>query len=251
MTIIAAIPARFAAARLPGKPLLDLGGQPIIAHVVNAALATPSIDEVLVATDHQGIATAASKAGAEVVMTDPDLPSGSDRIGAALAGRDYDLALNIQGDEPELEPAVLEALIVAMNATPQAQIGTLSAPLDEGQLRDVNAVKVVCDYKGFALYFSRAALGADREALIQGDPNPQSAARRHIGVYAYRQRALCQFLAAEPSPLERLERLEQLRALELGMRMVVVPVDKAPRGIDTPEDLIAARRRFGDLEVDS
>ena len=250
MTIIAAIPARFAAARLPGKPLLDLGGQPIIAHVVKPALATPSIDQVMVATDHQGIADAATAAGAVVAMTDPDLPSGSDRIGAALAGLDYDLALNIQGDEPELDPAALELLIGTMRSTPQAQIGTLSAPLGASQLRDPHAVKVVCDQHDFALYFSRAALGADREALIQADPNPRSAARRHLGVYAYRQHALEQFLACEPSPLERLERLEQLRALELGMRIVVVPVDKAPRGIDTPEDLLAARRRFGDQEVD-
>ena len=246
VTVIAAIPARYAAARLPGKPLLDLGGKPIIAHVVEAALDCSQIDAVLVATDHQDIAKAARIAGAVVEMTDPDLPSGSDRIGYALQGRDYELALNIQGDEPEVDPDALDQLILAMRAQPQADIGTLSAPLGPGQLFDPHAVKVVCDQRGFALYFSRAPIGADREALISTMTDSVSAARRHVGVYAYRKRALEQFLACEPSELEQLERLEQLRALEMGMRIVVVPVDKAPRGIDTHDDLIAARRRFAE-----
>ena len=244
MTVIAAIPARYAAARLPGKPLLDLAGKPLIAHVVSAAQRVPSIDEVLVATDHQDIASAARQAGADVVMTASDLPSGSDRIGAALKGRDYALAVNIQGDEPELDAASLDALIGAMQAQPEADIGTLSTPLVGGELFDPNAVKVVTDGRGFALYFSRAALAADREALLDSSTEAASGAQRHIGVYAYRKAALERFLLAPPSPLERFERLEQLRALELGMRILVMPSAVAAPGIDTQSDLDAARRRF-------
>jgi len=244
VTVLAAIPARYAAARLPGKPLLDLAGKPLIAHVIAAAQRVPSIDQVLVATDHQGIAEAAQNAGAEAVMTAADLPSGSDRIGAALQGRDYSLAVNIQGDEPELDVASLDRLIRAMVDQPTIDIGTLSAPLSAGELMDPNAVKVVSDGQGFALYFSRAALGADREDLLAGAVEPRSAAQRHVGVYVYRRQALARFLAALPSPLERLERLEQLRALELGMRILVMPSATAARGIDTSSDLAAARRRM-------
>ncbi len=250
MTVIAAIPARYDAARLPGKLLLDLGGKPIITHVVEAALSCVRIDAVLVATDHEAIAEAARHAGADVAMTDPQLPSGSDRIGHALRGRDYELVLNIQGDEPEIDPKALDQLVDAMRAYPSADIGTLSAPLDHGQLCDPNAVKVVCDHTGYALYFSRAPIGADRDALIDKVENPMSAARRHVGVYAYRKHTLERFLACEPSVLEQRERLEQLRALEMGMKIIVVPVDKAPRGIDTNQDLMAARCRFSEQKVD-
>ena len=244
MTVIAAIPARYASTRLPGKLLLDLGGKPIIARVVEAALSCSTIDGVLVATDHDKIASAAREAGADVAMTDPELPSGSDRIGHALQGREFELALNIQGDEPEIDPNALDQLVDAMRAHPHADIGTLSAPLGIGQLLDPHVVKVVCDQKGFALYFSRAPIGIDREALLHAREHPVSAARRHVGVYAYRKHTLEQFLTCEPSVLEQRERLEQLRALEVGMKIIVIPVDKAPRGIDTNEDLIAARHRF-------
>jgi len=244
VTVIAAIPARYAATRLPGKPLLELAGRPLIAHVVAAALRVPSIDQVLVATDHEGIAAAARLAGAEAVMTASELPSGSDRIGAALAGREYEIAVNIQGDEPELDVASLDALVCAMQQQPDIDIGTLSTPLVGAELNDPNAVKVVVDGRGFALYFSRAALAADRDALLEGVAEPSSAAHRHIGVYAYRKAALERFLLAPPSPLERFERLEQLRALEMGMRIRVLPSSTAARGIDTPNDLEAARRRL-------
>ena len=133
-----------------------------------------------------------------------------------------------------------------MRAHPHADMGTLSAPLGVGQLLDPNVVKVVCDQKGFALYFSRAPIGTDREALLHAIEHPISAARRHVGVYAYRKHTLEQFLTCEPSVLEQRERLEQLRALEVGMKIIVIPVDKAPRGIDTNEDLIAARYRFAE-----
>lgn len=246
MTVIAVIPARFAAARLPGKPLLDLGGKPIIAHVVARALAAKKIDEVLVATDHEGIASAARKAGAEAIMTEPNLPSGSDRIGAALRGRDYSLAINLQGDEPEIEPQALDALVDAMARQNKPQMGTLSAPLLAYQAADPNCVKVVTDDQNLALYFSRAPIATSRDDLLAGSALLRCAARRHIGVYAYRPDALLEFLAAPPSELEKMERLEQLRALELGMRIVVVPLDAAPRGIDTFEDLQQARQRLAE-----
>jgi 3-deoxy-manno-octulosonate cytidylyltransferase (CMP-KDO synthetase) len=136
-------------------------------------------------------------------------------------------------------------LIVAMDATPSADIGTLAAPLAGDELSDPHCVKVVTDGAGRALYFSRARIGADRQDLIDSAPRPRSAARRHVGVYAYRPAALATFLAAPPSPLEQAERLEQLRALELGLTILVIDLDAAPRGIDTAADLEAARRRFG------
>lgn len=249
MTVIAVIPARFAAARLPGKPLLDLAGKPLIAHVVERALAAKKIDKVLVATDHEGIASAAQNAGAEAIMTEPNLPSGSDRMGAALRGRDYSLAINLQGDEPEIEAQALDALVDAMARQQQAQMGTLSAPLLAHQAADPNCVKVVTDAQNHALYFSRAPIATRRDDLLAGGDLLTCAARRHVGVYAYRPDALQRFLAAPPSELEKIEQLEQLRALELGMRIVVVPLDAAPRGIDTLEDLQQARQRFAERKL--
>jgi len=249
VTVIAAIPARFAAARLPGKPLAVLAGAPVIHHVVQRALAAQHIDAVVVATDHEEIARVASEAGAEAIMTDPDLPSGSDRIGAALEGREASLIVNLQGDEPELDPAMIDALIEAMETRPEAMIGTISVPLGPGELLDPNCVKVVCDPRGYAHYFSRAPIGTDRQGLLDGEPNPPSAARRHVGIYAYRGDALRQFLAAPPSELERMERLEQLRAMAVGLPIFVLSADGIPRGIDTQDDLDAARRRFEGKET--
>ena len=182
VTVIAAIPACFGSTRLPGKLLLDLGGRPIIAHVVAAAQrsepSTRCWSQPIMTPSHRP-----RRRRALVVMTDPALPSGSDRIGAALAGRTYELALNIQGDEPEIDPAALDALVRAMRKSPSAGLGTLSAPLAPGELSDPNAVKVVCDLQGLRCTLAARRFG-DRDQVLDGADEPSSAARRHLGVYA-------------------------------------------------------------------
>lgn len=250
--ILAVIPARYASERLPGKPLLDLGGKPLIAHTITAARSCPAIDNVVVATDHEAIAAAAVAAGAQAVMTASELPSGTDRIGAAIEGIEAEIILNIQGDEPETDPEHLALCIQALREDQGADIATLAAPLTEGDLMDPDCVKVVWDERGRALYFSRAPLGQDRESLRSllagGKEQRPGAAQRHLGIYAYRRKALMNFLQLKPSQLEGLERLEQLRALENGMIIAVRSVDSAARGVDTSADLERVRARFsGDL----
>jgi 3-deoxy-manno-octulosonate cytidylyltransferase (CMP-KDO synthetase) len=242
MTVLVVIPARYASTRLPGKPLLTIDGEPMIAHVVAAALRA-DVDGVLVATDHPEIAAAARAAGAEAVLTDPELPSGSDRVGAAMVGRSAAIVVNVQGDEPELDPAAIDAAVAALRADPLADIATLSAPLSAADLSDPNCVKVVSDVAGRALFFSRAAIGADRSVVLGGEGDPVGAARRHVGIYAYRAAALTRFLTLPPHPLERFECLEQLRALANGMTITVAPIDAVGQGVDTPEDLAALRQR--------
>jgi 3-deoxy-manno-octulosonate cytidylyltransferase (CMP-KDO synthetase) len=242
MTVTVVIPARYASSRLPGKPLLEIDGKPMVAHVVAAALRA-DVDAVIVATDHSEIAAAARAAGAEAVMTDPDLPSGSDRVGAAMVGRSASIVVNVQGDEPELDPAAIDAAVAALRADPGADIATLSAPLTAENLRDPNCVKVVTDAHARALYFSRAAIGADRAVLLGGTGDPIGAARRHVGLYAYRAAALRRFLELPQHPLEQFECLEQLRALAHGMTIAVAPIDAVGQGVDTPEDLAALRQR--------
>ena len=258
--VIACIPARFGSTRLPGKPLLPVDGEPMIAHVVRAARAARSVGRVLVGTDHAGVAAAARAAGAEAVMTDPALPSGTDRVAAALAavGASAEIVVNVQGDEPRVAPSAIDAVVGVMRAAPRADVGTLSAPLPAGALLDASRVKVVCrrddgDGDGVwrALYFSRAPIGADREALgaLLGGGGGGSAddafapplCRLHVGLYAFRAAALRRFVALPPSALERVERLEQLRALEAGMAIAVGEVDGHAPGVDTPGDMLRAQ----------
>jgi len=246
--VVAVIPARYGSERLPGKPLLPLAGKPILAHTISAAKACRAIDKVLVATDHNDIFAIAEKWGAEAVMTPSDLPSGSDRIGAALQDRPGDIVVNLQGDEPETEPQHLQRCIEGLREDKGASVSTLCTPLGRGELMDPDCVKVVCDQKDRAIYFSRAPLGVDREDLRRALNNQsgsyQSAASRHLGVYAYRRSALETFLSRPPTPLESLERLEQLRLLEHGMIIAVRSVQAAVRGIDTETDLARVRARL-------
>ena len=246
--VVAVIPARYGSERLPGKPLLPLAGKPLIAHTIAAAQACQGIDHVMVATDHDGIFAAANAWGAEADMTPSELPSGSDRIGAALESRPGDLIINLQGDEPETNPDHLQRCLDALHEDAQAAVSTLSTPLCEGELLDPDCVKVVCDQDDRALYFSRGPIGAEREdlrqALAGGTGRPKSAAARHLGIYAYRRAALEDFLRREPTPLESLERLEQLRLLEHGMIIAVRSVERAARGVDTETDLARVRARL-------
>jgi 3-deoxy-manno-octulosonate cytidylyltransferase (CMP-KDO synthetase) len=228
------IPARHGAQRFPGKPLADLAGRPLIAHVVERALRARGVDVVAVATDDERIARAAERAGAEAMVTG-DAPTGTDRV--AEASRRLrppaDVVVNLQGDEPLIEPDAIEALVAAME--PGVEMATLARPLGEGELARPQVVKVVTDARGDALYFSRAAIPHRRA----GGVSPL--ARAHVGIYAFTAGFLQVFASLPPGRLEAEESLEQLRALEHGHRIRVADTRYAGFGIDTPEDLERAR----------
>ena len=228
------IPARFGASRFPGKPLADLGGRPVIAHVVERALRARGVDAVAVATDDERIAEAARRAGAQVVLTGP-AATGTDRV--AMAARALvprpDVIVNLQGDEPMVEPEAVEAVVRAVLGG--AEMATLARPLDPEEWRGEAAVKVVTGADGDALYFSRAPIPHRR-----GGGMPPSA-RAHVGIYGFTAQALERFAALPPGRLEQEEALEQLRALEAGLRIRVVDTNYAGFGVDTPEDLERAR----------
>jgi 3-deoxy-manno-octulosonate cytidylyltransferase (CMP-KDO synthetase) len=228
------IPARFGAQRFPGKPLADLAGKPIIAHVVERARLARGVDVVAVATDDARIAEAAVRAGAEAIVTGA-APTGTDRV--AEAARRLrpapDVVVNLQGDEPLIEPEAIETLLAVMG--PGVEMGTLARPLAEGELARAQVVKVVTDLRGDALYFSRAAVPHRRA----GGDSPL--ARAHVGMYAFTAAFLQRFAALPPGRLEAEESLEQLRALEHGFRIRVADTRYTGFGIDTPEDLERAR----------
>jgi 3-deoxy-manno-octulosonate cytidylyltransferase (CMP-KDO synthetase) len=232
------IPARMAATRLPGKPLLDIGGLPMIVHVLRRA-EEAQIGRVAVATDTPEIAAAVKLHGGEVVMTRSDHPSGSDRIYEALKQLDpegkIEIVVNLQGDFPTISPGNIRDVLPPL-ADPAVDIATLAAQIHtEEEATNPNVVKAVGSPIGprrlRALYFTRATA-----------PTGDGPRYHHIGLYAYRRVALERFVTLPPSPLEQQEKLEQLRALEAGMRIDVMIVDTVPRGVDTPADLETARR---------
>jgi 3-deoxy-manno-octulosonate cytidylyltransferase (CMP-KDO synthetase) len=235
---VVVIPARLAATRFPDKPLADLCGEPMIVHVWRRAVAA-DVGPVLVACGDAAIADAIRAVGGDAVMTDPALPSGSDRVHQALErrdpGGDHDAVINVQGDLPTIEPGIIAAALAPL-AEPEVDIATLAAVITEPRERtDPNIVKAVLAVAdgataGRALYFSRA-----------GVPSGDGPLYHHIGLYAFRRAALARFVALPQGVLERRERLEQLRALEAGMRIDAVLVDTVPLGVDTPADLARAR----------
>jgi 3-deoxy-manno-octulosonate cytidylyltransferase (CMP-KDO synthetase) len=238
MNPVLLIPARMASTRLPGKPLADIGGVPMIVRVWQQAMAA-GLGPVVVAAGEAEIVTAVEKAGGRAVLTDPELPSGSDRIWAALTAMDpdgsHDVVVNLQGDLPALDPQQLKT-VVACLAKSGADIATLAAPIDnEPDRTNPAVVKAVVAWDagaamGRALYFTRTTA-----------PGGEGALYHHVGLYAYRREALESFVALPPSPLEKREKLEQLRALEAGMSIAVARVDAAPLSVDTPADLEKAR----------
>jgi 3-deoxy-manno-octulosonate cytidylyltransferase (CMP-KDO synthetase) len=234
---IVIIPARMGAQRLPGKPLADIAGEPMIVHVWRRACAA-GIGQVAVATDARVIAEAVTRAGGEAVMTRSDHASGSDRIFEAAELLDpegrHDIVVNVQGDFPTIEPGAIAAAMAPLN-DPAVDIATLAAEIiDEAERADPNVVKLVgsavAPGRLRALYFTRATA-----------PYGEGPLYHHVGLYAYRRRALGRFVDLPPSPLERREKLEQLRALEAGMRIDAVLLDRVPFGVDTPESLERAR----------
>jgi 3-deoxy-manno-octulosonate cytidylyltransferase (CMP-KDO synthetase) len=235
---IVLIPARMAASRLPGKPLADIGGAPLIVRALRQAQAA-GIGPVAVAAGDAAIVSAVEAAGGRAVLTDPDLPSGSDRILAALAvldpDRSHDVVINLQGDIPFLDPGLVRACAALLEQEPSCDIATLIAPEGSPAERsDPDCPKAIVALSpgartGRALYFTRSTLYGDGPVW------------RHIGLYAYRRDALDRFAAAPPSPLERREKLEQLRALELGLSIWAAVADAMPIEVNTPAELAVAR----------
>jgi len=252
---VAAVPARLAASRLPGKPLADIGGRPMVVRVADQA-ALSGAEEVWVAADDPVIVDAVRSHGHNACLTRADHPSGTDRLAELAQSRgwsDRTVVVNVQGDEPLIDPDLIAAVAARLHEDAEASIATAGHPLHStGALFDPNVVKVVLDARGRAMYFSRAPIPWARDPFAGGAPTvdgplPEGLpALRHIGIYAYRVEALRRIAARAPVPLERCESLEQLRALWHGEPIAVVVTPRAPQaGVDTPEDLERVRAIVG------
>ncbi len=259
--VLGVIPARFTSTRFPGKPLAPLGNRSMIEQVWSRARSASALDRLIVATDDARIRVVAERFGAEVMMTSSEHVSGTDRV-AEVVGRledrneadtDYSFVVNIQGDEPLLTPASLERLVEALRSDPAPEMATLSEPIrDVEELFDPNTVKLVTSRDGRALYFSRSPIPFHRGAVARMNVDFRTAVSdradglegylKHQGLYGYSRSALMQLARMEPSLLERDEGLEQLRALEAGFAIQVVPSDFRSHGVDTPEDLARVAR---------
>lgn len=236
MRTIAVIPARFQSKRLPGKPLADIHGKTLVERVYERASEATRVDRVLVATDDARIVEAVSSFGGEAVLTSPRHPSGSDRIAEAVAALDVDIVVNVQGDEPLIAPEAIDSAVTLAERTPGAIVSLKSAITERSKLLDPNVVKVVTDLEGFALYFSRSPIPVAPEVSI-----PPNLYFKHLGLYVYPKTALMALTRLPPSPLEQAERLEQLRALENGMRIRLEETPYESVGVDTADDLEAVR----------
>lgn len=236
MKAIGVIPARFSSKRFEGKVLADLCGKPMIRHVYERALQASLLEKVVVATDDERIRRTVSTFGGEVVMTSPQHPSGTDRIGEVIKDIDVEIVVNIQGDEPLIDPSAIDAVIEPLFNDSSISVATLMWEIiDPQDAENPNVVKVVTDLDGFALYFSRSTIPHSKGGIdypIHG----------HIGIYAYRKDFLLHFVSLEPTALEKTERLEQLRVLENGHRIKVVKIENYRGvGVDTLEDLEKVR----------
>jgi 3-deoxy-manno-octulosonate cytidylyltransferase (CMP-KDO synthetase) len=233
------IPARWGATRFPGKPLHVISGKPLIQHVWERCQRAKSVGRVIVATDDMRIAEAAFGFGAEVALTSKRHPSGTDRAAEVAANlRNVGIIVNVQGDEPLLDPRLVDRLIAALVSRVDCEMSTAGCPLDDADVGNPNCVKVVCDVDGRALYFSRSPIPADRD----GEVRPVR--WRHLGIYAYRRKFLSDFVRWRPTPLELSEKLEQLRALEHGARILVVKTKRSGPGVDTPGDVALVEREM-------
>jgi 3-deoxy-manno-octulosonate cytidylyltransferase (CMP-KDO synthetase) len=242
---VAIIPARFQSTRLPGKALALIDGRPMVCHVAERTRRARGLDRVIVATDDERIRAAVAAMGAEVVMTRADHPSGTDRLAEVARDLRADVVVNVQGDLPLLDPAMVERLVARLATEPALPMATLATPIhDETEWRSPHVVKVVVDADGRALYFSRSPIPWDRDGVRRAG---ETLGLRHVGMYGYRRDVLLRLAALPPSPLERVEKLEQLRALEHGIAIGVVewaalePLIE----VDTPADLERARAAHG------
>lgn len=239
MGVTVVIPARFASTRFPGKPLADLCGKPMIQWVYERSAQCQSVGRVIVATDDDRIARAVESFGGDVVMTRSDHATGTDRLAEVAAGLDDELIVNVQGDEPLIDPAMIQAAVAPLLHDNTIPMGTLKTPLTcLEEYQNPNVVKVVTDRQGFALYFSRAPIPYPRDFKNSLDQRwHELATAKHIGLYVYRREFLLQYPHLKATPLETQESLEQLRALEHGYRIVVAETNLVGQGVDTPEDL--------------
>jgi 3-deoxy-manno-octulosonate cytidylyltransferase (CMP-KDO synthetase) len=257
MSVVVIIPARYASTRLPGKALAEINGKPMIVHVMRRAELARGVDRVLIATDDERIAVAVEREGGEALMTSPHHASGTDRIAEVASNLTTDIIVNVQGDLPMLEPGFIEAAIAALEPAPEAageaspptpSMSTLATPLTAEEAERSQVVKVVRDRFGDALYFSRSPIpfGGRPAAAGEEASGEVAVALRHIGLYAYRRPFLLGLAKLAPTPLERAERLEQLRVLEHGqsIRVAVVEASPAMIEVDTPEDLERVRSLF-------
>lgn len=252
---VGVIPARYGSSRLPGKPLADLQGKPLLYHVYNRASQASSLREVWIATDDQRIFDAAQGFGARVVMTRKNHRSGTDRIAEVVEKMDADIVVNIQGDEPLIDFAAIDHVVRILGKDTGAEMATLKSPIhDPDDLWNPSVVKVVTDQRGYAVYFSRSPIpyprvkespNAELQELIAGRPDLLRHFFRHVGLYAYRREFLLRLTSWAPSPLELLEDLEQLRAVEHGIKIRVDLTQISMFGVDTPEDLEKIRKIVG------
>ena len=239
MGVTVVIPSRYASTRFPGKPLADLCGKPMIQWVYERSALCESVDRVIVATDDDRIARAVESFGGDVVLTRSDHPTGTDRLAEVAAGLDDELIVNVQGDEPLIDPMMIEAAVAPLLADDSIPMGTLKTPLTcMDEFENPNVVKVVTDQQGFALYFSRAPIPHPRDFNHELELRwPELATAKHIGLYVYRREFLLKYPHLQATPLETQECLEQLRALEHGYRIRVAETNLVGQGVDTPEDL--------------
>jgi 3-deoxy-manno-octulosonate cytidylyltransferase (CMP-KDO synthetase) len=246
LKVLAVIPARYDSVRFPGKVLAKDTGKFLIQHTYEQACRAKLLSRVIVATDSTLVQQACSQFGAECVMTSAEHQSGTDRIAEAAAEYDTDVVVNVQGDEPEIDPANIDKLIQVLTDNPDCQIATLIADFEyKEQIADPNIVKVVIDRKNCAIYFSRSAIPFDRVADGIGDTKNYF---RHLGIYAYRKDFLSEFVALPQSHLEKLEKLEQLRAIENCYKIQTARVIHMHDGIDTPQQYQAFVKRYEEKE---
>ncbi len=242
-SFVVVLPARWGSTRFPGKPLAVVAGRPLLEWVWRRAVRIPGARGVHVATDDARIAEAARAFGADVVMTRADHATGTERVGEAArrVARDVDVVVNLQGDEPVFDPALVVALVERLGTDPGSDVATAAHAIEDPEtFTREHVVKVVCDAAGHALYFSRAPIPAGAWSAARGT------ALRHVGIYAFRREALERFCSLAPTPLERAERLEQLRALESGMRIAVEITSRPTVGVDVPDDVKTVERLLRD-----
>ena len=243
MGVTVVIPARYASTRFPCKPLADLCGKPMIQWVYERSAGCESVDRAIVATDDERILLAVKAFGGDVVMTRSDHATGTDRLAEVAAALDDDLVVNVQGDEPLIDPAMIQAAVAPLLADSSIPMGTLKTPLTSlEEYQNPNVVKVVTDLQGFALYFSRAPIPHPRDFSEDLDQRwNELATAKHVGLYVYRREFLLKYPRLQATPLETQENLEQLRALEHGYRIRVAETELVGQGVDTPEDLERVR----------
>lgn len=238
MKIACVIPARYGSTRLPGKPLADIAGKPMIQRVYEQVSKAQIISQVIVATDDQRVFDTVTSFGGEVMMTRADHPTGTDRLAeVAEAYTDIDVIINVQGDEPLIDPAVIDELAELFITRENLTMATVGSPLLEDEYDEPSAVKVVVNQKGDALYFSRSLIPYPRNPFV-------TPALKHVGIYGYGREFLLTYAKLTPTPLEQTESLEQLRALENGYTIAVIKTDKRFVGVDTPDDLARVNEIF-------